>query len=71
MCELEFPQSNGATLEVTDIPGAILLTMSLPQEDRPPIVGALGARDVGFLIEALIGHGQAAFDPDYQAEDEE
>jgi hypothetical protein len=64
VCELEFPMSGNSRLEINDIPGAILLTMSLPDEDRPPIVCALEARDVGFLIEALIGHGQGAFTVD-------
>jgi len=61
VCELEFPMSGGSRMTVDDLPGAILLTMSLPDEDRPPIVCALDARDVGFLIEAMIGHGQTAF----------
>ena len=61
MCELEFPMSGGSRMTVDDLPGAILLTMSLPDEDRPPIVCALDARDVGFLIESMIGHGQTAF----------
>lgn len=58
---MTFPQSGNSALEVSDVPGAILLTMSLEGEDRPPIVAALDARDVGFLIESLIGHGQVAF----------
>lgn len=61
MCEIECPGSGGSKLFIDDIPGAILLTMELPDEDRPPIVCALDARDVGFLIEAMIGHGQTAF----------
>jgi hypothetical protein len=65
---MEFPMSGGSTLEIGDLPGTILLTMSLPGEDRPPIVCALDAHDVGFLIEALIGHGQGAFAP--EADDE-
>jgi len=70
MCDMSFPMSGNSTLEIGDVPGAILLTMALPDESRPPIVCALDAQDVGFLIEAMIGHGQAAFDPNYVEDDD-
>lgn len=69
MCNMSFPMSGGSELQINDVPGAILLTMTLPDEDRPPIVCALEARDVGFLIESMIAHGQAAFATDPDDED--